>query len=66
VPEGWPTVIPRIAVDDPQALWAFIQEVFEAEGDFQPGRPSEVWIGSSILMVGSTIDRAPQQAFLYV
>jgi PhnB protein len=28
VPVGWPTVIPRIAVDDPKALVAFIQDVF--------------------------------------
>ena len=32
VPVGWPTVIPRIAVDDSEALVAFLQHVFGAVG----------------------------------
>jgi hypothetical protein len=52
VPVGWLTVIPRIAVDDPEALVAFIQHVFGAVGRFRPERPSELWIGDSIVMGG--------------
>jgi uncharacterized glyoxalase superfamily protein PhnB len=66
IPAGWPALIPRIAVDDPEGLVAFIQHVFGATGDFNPDRPSELRIGDSLLMVGSTIGRKPMSAFLYV
>jgi uncharacterized glyoxalase superfamily protein PhnB len=59
-------VIPRIAVDEPEALVGFIRHVFGAVGSFHPERPSELWIGDSLLMVGSTIDRKAMPAFLYV
>jgi|SRR5262245_8219413 len=65
-PAGWPAVIPRIAVDDPEALVGFIQEVFGAIGEVQRERPSELWIGDSLIMVGSTIERRAMPAFLYV
>jgi uncharacterized glyoxalase superfamily protein PhnB len=66
IPAGWPALIPRIAVDDPEALVTFIQHVFGAVGHFNPQRPSELRIGDSLLMVGSTIGRRPIHAFLYV
>jgi uncharacterized glyoxalase superfamily protein PhnB len=59
-------VIPRIAVDDPEVLVEFIKHVFNAIGEFHPERPSELRIGDSILMVGSTIQREAMPAFLYV
>ena len=65
-PVGWPAVIPRIAVDDPESLVGFIQHVFGASGCFQPERPSELRIGDSLLMVGSTVERQSMPAFLYV
>jgi PhnB protein len=66
VPEGWPIVIPRIAVDDAEALVGFIKNVFGAVGEFHPERPSELRIGDSLIMVGSTIEREEMPAFLYV
>jgi PhnB protein len=66
IPVGWPAVIPRIAVDDPEGLVGFIQYVFGASGRFQPERPSELLIGDSLLMVGSTVGRQSMPAFLYV
>ena len=66
VPDGWPALIPRIAVEDPEPLVAFIREVFDAVGRFHPERPSELRIGDSLLMVGSTIGREAMPAFLYV
>jgi hypothetical protein len=66
VPVGWPTVIPRIAVDEPEALVKFIQHVFGAVGRFRPERPSELRIGDSMVMVGTTVDRRAMPAFLYV
>jgi uncharacterized glyoxalase superfamily protein PhnB len=59
-------VIPRIAVDDPEALVTFIQHVFGAAGRYHAERPSELRIGDSLLMVGSTVDRQSMPAFLYV
>jgi PhnB protein len=66
VPVGWPTLIPRIAVDEAEALVEFIQHVFGAVGRFRPERPSELRIGDSMVMVGSTVDRRAMPAFLYV
>src|SRR4030095_13283 len=65
-PAGWPALIPRISVDDPQGLVTFIKHVFGATGDFHSQRPSELRVGDSMLMVGSTIDRSPMRAFLYI
>lgn len=66
VPDGWPTLIPRIFVETPEALVAFIKQVFGATGSFHATRPSEMRIGDSILMVSAAIDREPMAAFLYV
>jgi len=66
VPSGWPHVIPRIAVEDPEPLVRFIQQVFGAVGEFHAGRPSELRIGDSLIMVGSTLEREVMPAFLYV
>jgi PhnB protein len=65
-PAGWPTVIPRIFVDDPEGLVGFIRHVFDAVGGFHSERPSELRIGDSMLMVGSTVGRTAMPAFLYV
>lgn len=66
VPDGWPAVVPRIAVDDPVALVGFIQQVFGASGPVQSDRPTELRIGDSLIMVGSTVERQAMPAFLYV
>lgn len=66
VPSGWPRVIPRIAVEDPESLVRFIQHVFGATGRFHTSKPSELRIGDSLIMVGSTLEREAMPAFLYV
>jgi uncharacterized glyoxalase superfamily protein PhnB len=66
IPEGWPALIPRIFVETPEPLVAFIKEVFGATGSFHRDRPSELRIGDSMLMVSASIDREPMPAFLYV
>lgn len=66
VPPGWPTVIPRLSVAEPRALVAFLQHAFAARGEFNESRPSELWLGDSLVMVGGTLERAPTAAFLYV
>lgn len=66
IPEGWPALIPRIFVRDPEPLVAFVQHVFGATGSFQRERPTELRFGDSMLMVSGAIEREPMPAFLYV
>ena len=65
-PAGWPRVIPRISADDPKAVVSFIRHVFGAIGDHHPGRPSELRLGDSIILVGAATEREAMSAFLYV
>jgi uncharacterized glyoxalase superfamily protein PhnB len=65
-PEGWHTVTPRIVVDDARGLVAFLVTVFEASGEYQSERPSEIRIGDSIIMITDTGVRSAATAFLYV
>jgi uncharacterized glyoxalase superfamily protein PhnB len=44
----------------------FLRRVFDATGDVQPGRPAEMRIGDSVLMVSSAAERDLFPAFLYV
>ena len=66
IPEGWPALIPRIFVQEPETLVVFIKQVFGATGSFHRERPSELRIGDSMLMVSASIDREPMPAFLYI
>ena len=66
-PDGWHTVTPRIFVPDPERLIAFIKYVFHARGEVHPGRPAEIRIGDSVVMVSDGgVLREPMPAFLYV
>jgi uncharacterized glyoxalase superfamily protein PhnB len=66
IPDGWPALIPRIFVDTPEPLVAFIKRVFGATGAFHGERPSELRIGDSMLMVSDSLDRKSTPAFLYI
>ena len=66
VPDGWPVVTPRIVSDRPEALVSFIKHVFEAEGGYNATRPSELWIGGSVIMISDPEARPVTPAFLYV
>jgi uncharacterized glyoxalase superfamily protein PhnB len=66
-PDGWHTVTPRIIVRDPENLVSFIKRVFGGRGEFRPGRPAELRIGDSVIMIsdgGGLRESVP--AFLYV
>lgn len=67
-PDGWHTVTPRIIVPDhPEKLISFIKRVFGGRGEFCAGRPAEIRIGDSTVMIsegGGLRESAP--AFLYV
>ena len=66
IPNGWPALIPRIFVDAPEPLVAFIKHVFGATGNFHRDRPSELRIEGSMLMISAAMDREPMPAFLYI
>ena len=63
---GYNSITPRVVVDDVAALVKFLKDVFPATGDIEPGRPVEVRIGDSLIMVSSTEERDPFPAFLYI
>lgn len=63
---GYHAVTPRIVVDDVAALVAHLRAVFDATGDAVPGRPAEITIGDSLVMISPTTERAAFPAFLYV
>ena len=65
-PHGWPTIIPKIVVNDAEGLTEFIRQVFEATGDYLLDRPTVMTIADSILMVSETGIRGATTAFLYV
>jgi PhnB protein len=66
-PDGWPTVIPRMVVDDVGGVVAFLKLVFGARGEVRPDAPTEMWIDDSVIMVsdGGGVRQA-RPAFLYV
>jgi uncharacterized glyoxalase superfamily protein PhnB len=65
-PEGWHTVTPRVVLRDARGFIGFLASVFDARGEFQQSRPSEVLIGNSIVMVSEVGTRPSATAFLYV
>jgi uncharacterized glyoxalase superfamily protein PhnB len=64
--EGFHSVTPRIVVRDVAAQVAFLREVFAGTGEVHAGRPAEILIGDSIVMVSPATDRDRFAAFLYV
>ena len=66
VPGGYHTITPRIFAPDPASLVEFLKVVFDATGEFDPRRPSELCIGDSLVMVGGTEFRPAMPVCLYV
>jgi uncharacterized glyoxalase superfamily protein PhnB len=66
-PHGWHTVTPRIFTADIAGLVAFLRAVFNAKGECREGKPVEITIGDSIVMISDGGGRrAPTPACLYV
>jgi uncharacterized glyoxalase superfamily protein PhnB len=65
-PEGYHSVTPRTVVSDVQAAVDFLRAVFDATGEVHAGRPAEIRIGDSLVMVTPAGERALFPAFLYV
>ena len=60
------TVTPRIVVADVEGAARFLHAVFNASGDVAAGRPAEIRIGDSLVMVTEVGERGLFPAFLYV
>ena len=60
------SVTPRIVTDDVRGLVDLLRVVFDAVGDIVPGRPVDLRIGDSIVMVSGAEQRVAFPAFLYV
>jgi PhnB protein len=65
-PAGFHSVTPRMVVDDVVAEVDFLRRAFDAAADVVPGRPVEVRIGDSLVMVSEAGERALFPAFLYI
>jgi PhnB protein len=66
---GRHTVTPRIITPDPQGLVDFLHQVFGAEGEYQPERPTELWLGDSLVMIsdgGGVWEPVPAYLLVYV
>lgn len=65
-PSGYHSVTPRMIVDDVDATVAFLRACFGATGESVPGRPAEMRIGDSMIMVSEVGEREAFPALLYV
>jgi len=65
-PPPYRSVNPRIFVSDVEQTVSFLRTVFDATGDIEPGRPTDVHIGDAVVIVGSAAEREAFPAFLYV
>ncbi len=65
-PPGYHSVTPRMVVGDAAAAVEFLRATFDAVGEVEIGRPAEVRIGDSLVMVTPADERELFPAFLYV
>jgi uncharacterized glyoxalase superfamily protein PhnB len=63
---GFLSVTPRLVVSDVEGQVDFLRAVFDATGEIVAGRPAEIRIGDSLVMVTSAAERDLFPAFLYV
>jgi len=65
-PAGYHTVTPRMVVSDLTGAVQFLRAAFDATGDVIAGRPAEIRIGDSLVMVTPAGARDLFPAFFYV
>ena len=65
-PDGFHTVTPRMIVADVGAAVSFLRTVFGATGEVAEGRPADVRIGDSLVMVSDGRDPFPALLYVYV
>ncbi len=66
IPDGWHSITPRLVVEEPARLVAFLKLAFDASGEFAPEQPSELRIGDSILMISAIGPRGATAYFFYL
>lgn len=66
IPPGYHTATPRIVANDAAGVVAFLHRCFDADGSLEPGRPAEVRIGDSLVLVSEAGEREPFPAMLYI
>lgn len=65
-PAGYHSVTPRMVVEDVACAVRFLRAVFGATSEPQQGRPTEMQVGDSLILVSEESEREPFAAFLYV
>ena len=65
-PQPYRTITPRMFVSDVEQALAFLRDVFVARAEVVPGRPTDVHIGDSVVLVSSAAGREAFPAFLYI
>lgn len=65
-PAGYHSVTPRLVVADVAGAVEFLRVVFGATGEVHEGRPAELRIGDSLVMISQAGERELFPAFLYV
>lgn len=65
-PTGYHSVTPRMVVADVAGAVEFLGAVFGAAGEVEDGRPTEIRIGDSLIMLSEAGERERFPAFLYV
>jgi PhnB protein len=64
--KGFHSVTPRIVVADVESQVDFLRTVFQGTGELVAGRPAEIRIGDSLIMVTPAGARELFPGFLYV
>ncbi len=65
-PAGYHSITPRLVVADVPRAVEFLRAVFDAAGEVVEGRPAEVRIGDSLVMISAAGERDLFPGFLYV
>ncbi|HEV2310302.1 MAG TPA: VOC family protein [Acidimicrobiia bacterium] len=65
-PSGYHAVTPRMVVRDVEGAVEFLRAVLGGAGEVAPGRPAEIRVGDSLVMVSEAGPREVFPAFLYV
>lgn len=66
MPAGYHTVTSRMVVADVVGAVGFLRATFGASGDIPNGRPAEIRLGDSLVLVSGAGERELFPAFLYV
>ena len=66
IPDGWHSITPRLIVRDVPRMVEFLKQAFNADGEYNSERPSQLRIGDSLVMVSGVDVRDPIATFLYL